>query len=743
MPLGLAKDSMINLAELAHQKEDSEISTSDKSQNNASPAEPILTAFAPSSKGVIPVEENEEKEKETLLVMRLSTHEIGTLDLEAAVGAAAQAAKRDGSDKESPQGLDVEQDPAADQEQVDSDAHRQASTTNGVSAKARDKDSIPLSIGDGSSGEMDDSLNSDMASQLGQKAEASQKAETASTATVNNASYGSYAGFSADYSEYDNYNDLYASYSGTPSIFLGKENGQNKQSQQPFWCCLFPWITYTKPDHGNDSFDDDATSSSRNNSNAAGEESMMAIEKGSTRSASGSVPSSRSGSKDEDEYSTGSDAFGEKLSEKDRQAVLARLRLAQPDEATGPSSPSTGGGEGAGAGGGGADPTSKKPTKGLINGLVPQTKGEKKGILKRSSTVSSRNNLKDSAASLSGNNSADGNAKRRSLFPSYETTTKAKKNLSVDFSPMARVLTVKSHKDMDHEEKSRIWWQRSNYEEFRKTGRMITKAMLEGGSEIWLATNQSWLLPNKDKQSTLKHAYSLAEQQAAFQKGDMTAKEEHEETRDKWWHIFGHSRRGLEHVASIDEGRQRQANVRTAIRAVIDEQRRQKVFHREDPDKLRMVSIQHTSWARDLAMAAGASDADAVQVNFDDESRKSREFYLLKFSRSNEMKVHTTAKASVPAFMKPALALQTAQPGRLDAHTVPQIRYRQAVNKKLASAAPAPSTEKSESIPIKSGDDTSSSKMAKQAAGFASGEEVGNMSNVLTGMGAIPVAGGS
>jgi hypothetical protein len=62
--------------------------------------------------------------------------------------------------------------------------------------------------------------------------------------------------------------------------------------------------------------------------------------------------------------------------------------------------------------------------------------------------------------------------------------------------------------------------------------------------------------------------YSLAERQAAFKKGDLNAKKEYEETRDKWWHKFGHSRRGLEHVASIDEDRQRQANVRAAVKAV-------------------------------------------------------------------------------------------------------------------------------------------------------------------------------
>jgi len=111
------------------------------------------------------------------------------------------------------------------------------------------------------------------------------------------------------------------------------------------------------------------------------------------------------------------------------------------------------------------------------------------------------------------------------------------------------------------------------------------------------------------------------------------------------------------------------------------------------------------------------------------------------------MNVHTTAKASVPAFMKPAMAM-TVGPSRLDVNTVPQIRYRQAVNKKLASVAPAPVEnaapfkEKALDVPIRSLDDHMPSSMAKQAAGFASGEEIGNMSNVLTGMGAIPVVGG-
>ena len=63
-------------------------------------------------------------------------------------------------------------------------------------------------------------------------------------------------------------------------------------------------------------------------------------------------------------------------------------------------------------------------------------------------------------------------------------------------------------------------------------------------------------------------------------------------------------------------------------------------------------------------------------------------------------------------------------PNRLDANTVAQIRYRQTQNKQL-------STKHSESMLDES--------MAKKAAGYASGEEVTNMSAILTGMGTAAV----
>ncbi|KAG7354709.1 hypothetical protein IV203_004065 [Nitzschia inconspicua] len=532
---------------------------------------------------------------------------------------------------------------------------------------------------------------------------------------------GHYTGFSADYHDFENY-AYHSSYGNYGDVAAGGNMVATHldaphREEVPWWCCFFPWIT------GEKMIEDDSSSmldqEFAHNKFSVGEETSQKINGNIQRGSSGSS------SKEDDEVSTSSDVFGEKLSDKDRQAVIARLRLAQPDTAdvATPSQPTT--------------HALDTPQNGS-NGQQPKMKS----ILKRSSTtVTSSNNNLDKLSQSSRRQTSEQASKRRSLFPTYETKAPSeKKDLHPQFAPMARVVTIKSLKDMSEHEKAEIWWQKPDYEEFRRTGRMITKAMLEGGSEIWLATNQSWQMPNQGKAQTLQHAYSLADHHAAFQKGDLKAKRDYEDTRDKWWHKFGHSRRGLEHIASIDEGRQRQANVKTSIKAVLEEQRRQKAFHREDPEKLRMVSIQNTTWAKDLALASGASDADAVQKNFDDESRRTREFYLLKFSRTNQsINVSQSSKKVMPAFMKPMMTMQIP-PNRLDANTMSQVRYRQArqqpektLQKRVVSDLPDLS-----SVPIRDDDDShSNSTMAKKAAGFASGEEVGNMSAILTGMGGM------
>lgn len=230
---------------------------------------------------------------------------------------------------------------------------------------------------------------------------------------------------------------------------------------------------------------------------------------------------SKKGKSEEDEQSANSEALGEKLSRKDRQAVLARLGLAEPD----------------------AETKILKEKKGLLNGIPtydtsPLESVEDsfesggsgiRGILKRASTkdLSNAKKIESDASSVTSKNTS----RRRSLFPQYDTARKAGKKPPVTFAPMARVITVKSKNEMTQEEKADIWWQKSDYENFRKTGRMITKAIMEGGSQIWLSSQNP-----KDSSTTA----------TPLDSGDTVGQE-----GDKWWHKFGHSRRGLEHVGKF------------------------------------------------------------------------------------------------------------------------------------------------------------------------------------------------
>jgi hypothetical protein len=97
--------------------------------------------------------------------------------------------------------------------------------------------------------------------------------------------------------------------------------------------------------------------------------------------------------------------------------------------------------------------------------------------------------------------------------------------------------------------------------------------------------------------------------------GEEKVMDEDDDVGHKWWCKFGHSRRGLEHIVSVEEGRQRQKLVNASITAVLEEQRRQRLSRR-DPNKIASISMQYTSWAKDLARAAGEADAEAVRSNF-------------------------------------------------------------------------------------------------------------------------------
>lgn len=191
----------------------------------------------------------------------------------------------------------------------------------------------------------------------------------------------------------------------------------------------------------------------------------------------------------------------------------------------------------------------------------------------------------------------------------------------------------------------------------------------------------------------------------------------------------------------MQEGRERQINVRNAIRSVVEEHARQKAYKREDPEKLRIVALNLTSWARDLALAAGSSDADAVSSSFA-ANRKSREFYLLKMTRGKQ-----NTSGSIPGFMQPlhpgsppkavASALSAPrQQQRLDANTSAQIRFRQ--HRRLSSLSTPNAEDKETTEPVKDQNQAQKGEsLAHRAAGFLVDGEKVDASGVLAGMGVL------
>ena len=246
--------------------------------------------------------------------------------------------------------------------------------------------------------------------------------------------------------------------------------------------------------------------------------------------------------------------------------------------------------------------------------------------------------------------SSDG---KRHFLPTYEPKkSQAADAKKINFNPMARVLTIPSRKEFPLHQKAQVWWTRSDYDEFKKTGRIISKAMECGGSEIWLTTSGAW--GNKAASRKQSDRIQMNEKESdeynkalsryvKEEKKDNGGKEnvEKDEVGNKWWCKFGHSRRGLEHIASSSEGKARQQSVLLAIRMVMEEQRRQRASRTKDPVKLRNVSRQYTGWARDLSLAAGSADAEAVASGFDPTAACRAQHFAKRLNVVNSSSLHT------------------------------------------------------------------------------------------------------
>ena len=218
-------------------------------------------------------------------------------------------------------------------------------------------------------------------------------------------------------------------------------------------------------------------------------------------------------------------------------------------------------------------------------------------------------------------------------------------------------------------------------------------------------------------------------------------------------------------------------NSRSVIRSVIEEQQRQRMFLPKgyaEIDKFRTVSLKETHWARVLAHAAGESDADAVKTNFDDNQRKTREYYLKKnFDDNNSSDYHIATNNDMlrlmPIFMKTADTSpkhHSTKKLNLDANTASQICFRKSqvisgkllhdhkksssmtkekmksISNKLHREQPILGEEKKyqddddDSTALSTSSEDSSASLAKKAAGWGGHESSPeDMSTILIGMG--------
>lgn len=235
----------------------------------------------------------------------------------------------------------------------------------------------------------------------------------------------------------------------------------------------------------------------------------------------------------------------------------------------------------------------------------------------------------------------------------------------VHFSPLKSVVSICPLDCMTSKERKSVWWQAADFDHFKNSITILSKQTEEKSScNTWLVwsrtTTKSSGKAYKATSNSSKGKATLASPKAPNKKmvrQSSTVRQRKKTTsvneKSAWWHKYGDSRRGLEKYASAMQAKQSMEVYKEAIHRVFDEQKHQKSLlrrHRPTGDEeLARVYREYTGWARDLALAAAASDADALRTGFDDSKRKSREYFLLKQVYMNGMKIHR----HIPAFMIP------------------------------------------------------------------------------------------
>jgi len=324
---------------------------------------------------------------------------------------------------------------------------------------------------------------------------------------------------------------------------------------------------------------------------------------------------------------------------------------------------------------------------------------------------------------------------RRSILPStYNAKAeKKKKSLRSSFSPFARVLTIESHKDFTEDERQNAWWQKSDYEDFRKSTSKLVRSMLNENITGWLGFKDEAALIEKSKSGPLLESsktsslakrelppMSLSELQENLEHVNQKAKTAQKDVQaQSWWDRFGD-------LASFCESRHRQRLARDAIRIVLDEQRRQRMFQSPDPNKIRLAYMESSAWTREWSLALAAVKADEVRGNLDGKGSDTNSIsalYAMKVSLST-----MTEKPTSP------VGGSTTTTIRLDANTASQIRYRQIVTRKQGNqkntvapvsptaSPPSPTTSPNDSDGMNDRDRKASLALAKKAAGYGAND---------------------